>query len=106
MENRTCKRLHQTSKEDLKLPIDEERVLDMANRSFSFEDFWYMYGSMNLPLYEHYSENDSHERNIFLSALDRFRENVSDDEEVVMKILMVLFNDYANNKIGKKTNRT
>ena len=89
------------AKEDLKLPIDEERVLDMANRSFSFEDFWYMYGSMNLPLYEYYSDGASHERNIFLSALDRFRENVSDDEEVVMKILMVLFNDYANNKDWK-----
>lgn len=80
---------------DKKIPIKEEKIYGMSSKTLGFPDLWHFYGTLALD-YE-IDETDP-EKLIFKSALKRFRESVTNDENILIPMLIVLFNDYANDK--------
>ena len=77
---------------ELNIPaINEEKIHDIKNRGMAFHDFWWLYGAMAKNFYDR-------EEDIFDTALMRFRENVSNEEKILIPMLQILFDNYSEDK--------
>ena len=71
--------------------IDED--LNSSGR-LNFAKFWWLYGTTAHSL-NPYEYGTSARTNIFLSAFERFKEKVTDDEAILYPMLQYLYNEYS-----------
>ena len=79
--------------------INEDNILTANSKGYlgSIAEFWHTYGALAYTL----SENEVSEirpPTFFLAGLERFKENISDDENILYPLVTYLYNKMADNK--------